>query len=68
MNECLTTPQLKNKLAIGCNTNGKLNTNMYISKLKICNVIKYSECTLLIYVLFAFSVYTVCILHHPQSS
>ena len=30
MNECLMTPQLKNKLAIWCQTNGKLNANIYI--------------------------------------
>ena len=33
------TPQLQNKSATGCQTNGKLRANMYITKLKIPNVI-----------------------------
>ena len=32
MNECLMTPQHKKKSAIGCQINGNLKANMYISK------------------------------------
>ena len=38
----LTTPQLKIEMAIGWKLNGNVKANMYISKKKMCQVIKYS--------------------------